>query len=130
MFFISILVLIAIFLKILGVPTYALILAPFVLLTLFILVEMLQRWSDRKVAENIVSAELLEEVNVYRETTKNTGYSVGKNGRYFHYSYVKEPDHVRCIFKVKRTDGSYGNIKCKKGSTLYGELWKKSKKKV
>lgn len=76
-------------------------------------------------ADKVVRATLLEEVEVYKEKIENTGFSIGYSWRSY-YRYKKVFDHYECTFILVYEDGKTGIIKCKKGSKAYYELMQKS----
>ncbi|MBE6547845.1 MAG: hypothetical protein E7667_03065 [Ruminococcaceae bacterium] len=105
------------------IPAYVIVLAVIGIIAFAVLII----WLDKKelsVIDKVVSAELLNEVAVYKEKIENTGFSIGyswHSGRSY-YRYKKVLDHYDCYFKVVYADGSTGTKKCKKGSNMYNEL--------
>ena len=109
-----------------GIPLYvtkiALALIVLAIAALLLWLEKLQK----KTADNVVKADLIEEIAVYKEELKNTGFSVGRKGEYFrHYGYEDVLHHYECVFKVMYKDGRIGELRCRKDSALYDELIKK-----
>lgn len=106
------------------IPTYviAIAIALFVggIACIFLVNEKIQK----NLARRIVSAELIDEVAVYKDKAVNTGFSIGIRLRSFrnYYRYKEVIDHYSCTFKVVYITGRVGTITCKKGSTLYNEL--------
>lgn len=77
----------------------------------------------------IAKAKLIEEIAVYKEKIKHTGFSIGWSGRsgrsYFRFKEVL--DHYECVFELEYKDGRTGRVKCKKHGAFYNELIKKPK---
>ena len=111
------------------VSLWAIILGIIGLIALIISFYCLSEKQQKKIADSVVKAELIEEISVYKKKSECRGYSIGKeNDLRHHYEYVDKFDHVEYLFRVKYKDGSEGLLKCREGSTLYGELWRKASK--
>ena len=109
------------------VPFYAIILGIIGLIALLICSYVISEKYQKKLADSISKAELIDEISVYKKKSECKGYSIGRDGECrHHYEYVDKFDHIEYVFRVKYKDGSIGKLKCRKGSTLYGELLRKS----
>lgn len=107
-----------------GIPMYAIVLVlaaiGAVAVTVFVLI-----WKEQKrLANNVVRAKLIEEVAVYKRVIEHTGFSIGfgwRSGRDY-YRYKNVLDHYECVFRVIYKNGEEDTITCVKDSTLYNEL--------
>ena len=110
------------------IPVYAIVLFFIGLIILISAVSMLVVNAQKKIANNIVRAKLIEEIAVYKKKREYTGFSVSFQERRDHYTYIDVLDYYDCVFSVTYKDGKISRVRCKKGSTLYGELIKKDSK--
>ncbi|MBR6559124.1 MAG: hypothetical protein IKT70_09000 [Clostridia bacterium] len=56
---------------------------------------------QKKTTDNVVKDDLIEEIAVYKDELKNTGFSVGRKGECFrHYGYEDVLHHYECVFKL------------------------------
>lgn len=109
------------------IPWYAIILGILAIFGLWIAIYFITEKQQREIADSVLKAELIEEISVYKKKTEYKGYSISwDEGTRHNYEYVDVLDHKKYTFKVKYKDGSTGILKCKEGSPLYGELWKKT----
>ena len=128
---ILVVLLIALFLVhvIFDIPYYAIFLGIIALIAIWSGIYVLINRYYKSIADTVVKAKLIEEINVYKRETECQGYSIGNDGDlHHHYKYVKKYDHKEYVFRVTYKDGSEALLKCKEGSTLYGELWRKASK--
>ena len=108
------------------IPGYAIILGILSIIGLWIAIYFITEKHQQDIADSVLKAELIEEISVYRKKTEYKGYSTSwTEGTRHNYEYVDVFDHKKYVFKVKYKDGSLGILRCKEGSTLYGELIKK-----
>ena len=104
------------------VPIYALVMSGIGIVVFLIGIGIWSFKAQKKLVSNIQKAEFVKEIPVYKPTEKNTGYSIGWNGRRENYVYTRTIDHYECVFSVIYKDGKREMINCKKGSDLCNEL--------
>ena len=109
-----------------NVPMYAIVLGIIGIVALMIVSSVLESKAQKRTADDIEKARLIDEIAVYKKKSEYTGYSISWHERRDHYTYKNVLDHYECVFIVTHKDGKCERITCKKGSTLYNELIEKS----
>ena len=108
------------------IPAYAIVLGIIGIIALICAVSVIDAKYQKRIADSIESAELIEEVAVYTKRDEYAGYSVTWHEKRIHYAPKDVLDHYKCVFSVTYKDGRRAEVICKKGSVLYNELIKKS----